>query len=183
MERDIIYDHYKDSNEHQKSYIAKRDRLTIWLLLTIVSFYFLLSNPESLTNCVNQYIKGNFQIDSVVLDFSMLHTGAIFLLLWIVLQYYQTCLTIEKQYEYLWKLESYLSEEGVVIKREGDNYATNYPLLKNVANFLYAWGIPIGVGALAMVRGWNVCFSQEGNVWIDVIGFSIIFILSVLYFF
>lgn len=55
MEVENLYDHYKDTFQQQKEYIAKRDWLTISLLLTVVLFATLLSNPETLTTCVNQY--------------------------------------------------------------------------------------------------------------------------------
>ena len=77
MEVENLYDHYKDTFQQQKEYIAKRDRLTISLLLTVVLFATLLSNPETLTTCVNQYIKNNYQIEKVMIDFSILHTGMI----------------------------------------------------------------------------------------------------------
>ena len=178
----MSYDHYKDSFEQQKLYIAKRDRLTTWLLLTVIGFTFLLSNPESLTDCVNQYIQDNYQIKSSVLDFSMLHTGVLYLMLWLVLQYYQVCLTIENQYVYIGYIERELSKEGERIGREGISYASNYPLLKNVANILYAWGIPIGVACMAASRSIGVYQLKEGNVWLDMVGLGIIFILSLLYF-
>lgn len=143
MEVENLYDHYKDTFQQQKEYIAKRDRLTISLLLTVVLFATLLSNPETLTTCVNQYIKNNYQIEKVMIDFSILHTGMIYLLLWFILQYYQICLTIEKQYCYIWELEEELTKRNEFISREGLAYATSYPLLKNVANVVYAWGIPI----------------------------------------
>lgn len=178
----MAYDHYKDSFEQQKLYIAKRDRLTIWLLLTVIGFTFLLSNPETLTDCVNQYIQANYQIKSSVFAFSMLHTGVIYLMLWLVLQYYQVCLTIENHYHYIGTLESKLSKEFEQIARESSSYASNYPLLKNVANILYAWGIPISVACMAASRGISVYQLKEGNVWLDMVGLGIIFILSLLYF-
>ena len=164
MASETLYDHYKDSNDQQKTFIVKRDRLTIALLLTAVCFGFLLSNPQSLTQCANQYILDSYGIQNEILNFSILHTGIIYLLLWFVLQYYQVCLTIEKWYWYIGTLEKKLVENGEIISREGVSYAESYPLLKNVANFLYSWCIPLGVGTIATFRAVQVLKITEGNV-------------------
>ncbi len=182
MEAGNLYDHYKDTFQQQKEYIAKRDRLTISLLLTVVLFATLLSNPETLTTCVNQYIRNNYQIKKVMIDFAILHTGMIYLLLWFILQYYQICLTIEKQYCYIWHLETELTKRNEFISREGLAYANSYPLLKNVANILYAWGIPIGISALSLFRFINESKTSQGYIILDSLGLAFIFILSLLYF-
>ena len=41
MDKDKLYDHYTDTFSQQKEYIAKRDRLTICLLLSLVAFAML----------------------------------------------------------------------------------------------------------------------------------------------
>ena len=41
MDEDKLYDHYTDTFSQQKEYIAKRDRLTICLLLSLVAFAML----------------------------------------------------------------------------------------------------------------------------------------------
>lgn len=182
MASETLYDHYKDSNDQQKTFIVKRDRLTIAILLTAAGFGFLLSNPQSLTQCANQYISDSHGIQNEILNFSILHTGIIYLLLWFVLQYYQVCLTIEKWYCYIVALEKSLVEKGEIISREGDSYADSYPLLKNVANVLYAWCIPLGVGTIATFRAVQVLKTTEGNVVLDFLGLILILILSLLYF-
>lgn len=182
MAAETLYDHYKDSNEQQKGFIAKRDRLTIALLLTTVLFAFLLSSPQSITQCANQFLSDSYGIKNEIFNFSMLHTGVIYLLLWFVLQYYQICLTIEKWYGYIWVLEEKLIKNGEIISREGISYAASYPLLKNVANFLYAWGIPIVVGTIASLRASIVLKVKEGNFILDFLGLTLISILSMLYF-
>lgn len=182
MAAETLYDHYKDTNEQQKTFIAKRNHLTIALLLTAVGFGFLLSNPQSLTQCVNQFIAENYGIQKEIFNFSMLHTGIIYLLLWFVLQYYQICLTIEKWYFYIGILEDKLVSSDEIISREGSSYAESYPLLKNVANFLYAWCIPLGIGIISALRAKQVLTIKEGNVFLDCLGLALILILSLLYF-
>ena len=66
MASETLYDHYKDSNDQQKTFIVTRDRLTIAILLTAAGFGFLLSNPQSLTQCANQYISDSCGIQNEI---------------------------------------------------------------------------------------------------------------------
>ena len=181
MDKDKLYDHYTDTFSQQKEYIAKRDRLTICLLLSLVAFAMLMANPAALTKVVDAYAKKELSFEGNLIDFSILNTGLIYILLWFVLQYFQVCLTIEKQYDYLWDLEEELSKKGYEVTCEGRGYASDYPLLKNAANILYAWGIPIGIGILSIVRIVYECRSGIG-IWPDYVGLGLILVLSALYF-
>jgi len=175
MSKEDLYDHYKDSFEQQKLYIQKRDKFTIYLLIGVFLFVCVLVNPQKLTDYVNAYTKA--KVDGLVFDFAILNSFLLYVMLWIVLQYYQTCLTIEKGYDYLWEMESKLE-----ITREGESYATQYPLLKNVANFFYAWCIPFGVVILSIAK-----IKAENNIQgcykcPDILALCVIIIFSVLYF-
>lgn len=181
MDAQTLYNHYTDSNEQQKGFIQKRDKLTICLLLGIVVFAFLLAEPSSLTEVANAYLKETVKVEGNILNFHILNTGIIYVILWYLLQYYQVCLTIERQYDYINDLEDKLSNTEYKIEREGKSYAKNYPLLKNFANILYAWGIPAGVCVFSICRFIEECKQDAGYVWIDCIGFSVIAIISLLY--
>lgn len=181
MDAQTLYNHYTDTNERQKEYIQKRDKLTICLLLGIVAFAFLMAEPSSLTEVANAYLKETVKVEGDILNFQILNTGIIYIILWYLLQYYQVCLTIERQYDYINELEDKLSNTEYKIEREGKSYAKNYPLLKNFANILYAWGIPAGVCVFSICRFVEECKQDVGYVWVDCIGFVVIAIISLLY--
>lgn len=181
MDTDQLFQHYNDTFAQQKEYIAKRDRLTIYLLMSIVGFAFFMSNPETLTMVIDSYAKNKLSFNGSLIDFRILNTGLIYVLLWLVLQYYQICLTIERGYEELGDMEKELSKNGVTISREGKSYSKNYPLLKNVANFIYSWGIPVGIFILSISRIMSEHKSGIGS-WSDYIGLSLVCLLSMLYF-
>lgn len=181
MDAQTLYSHYTDTNERQKEFIQKRDKLTIYLLLGIVAFAFLLAEPSSLTEVANAYLKETVKVEGDILNFQILNTGIIYIVLWYLLQYYQVCLTIERQYDYINELEEELSSTDHKVEREGKAYAKDYPLLKNFANILYAWGIPIGVLVFSICRFAEECKQDVGYVWVDCIGFAFIAIISLLY--
>ena len=176
MTQEQLFEHYNSTYEQQKDFLAKRDHFTIYILLTIVVYALLMSYPHTLTQAVDAYAKEAINFDGTLINFSILNTGLIYLLLWLLLQYYQVCLTIERWYDYLYLLEAKLS-----ISREGGSYADNYPILKNVVNFLYTWLLPLGMASLSIERVISL-FSNCINAWLDIVGLILIAIMSLLYF-
>lgn len=170
-----LYDHYKDTFEQQKAYIQKRDKYTRNLLICIFFFVCILMDPQKLTEYVNAYFKKS--VCDIPFDFAILNSFLLYVVLWVILQYYQTCLTIEKGYDYLSDLESKLN-----LEREGVSYSSNYPILKNVANFIYAWGIPIGIIALCIVKFIKELDLSGCNIVIDSVALLLIVLLSIFYF-
>lgn len=176
LKDEIIYDHYKDSFSIQQGYMAKRDRLTIYILLCFVAFAFVITNPDTLSKIINSYICKALSLKEGVFDFAIVNTGIIYLLLWFILQYYQICLTIEGQYKYIHNLELKLDNVG----REGVDY--EYYSLKKVANFIYTWLIPVGIIIASSIRCVFEYKSFNTNVIVDLIGLVIIILISILYF-
>lgn len=171
-----LYDHYNKTFEQQKDFLVKRDHFTIYILLAMVLYVLLMSYPQTLTQVVDVYAKEAIGFDGTLINFSILNTGIIYLLLWLLLQYYQVSLTIEKWYDYLYLLEGKLR-----ISRESKSYASDYPILKNAVNFLYTWCLPLGIASFSMVRVIGL-FRFGVFTWVDVIGLVLIAIMSLLYF-
>ena len=84
---DILYDHYKDSFENQKSYLQKRNFYTLICLGLIVSLSFQMSSPDQSNVISNELIKKN--IGDIKIDFSYINNVLTFALLWVVIMYYQ----------------------------------------------------------------------------------------------
>ena len=151
MTPEQIFEHYNSTYEQQKDFLAKRDRFTIYILLTAVVYALLMSYPQSLTEAVDSYAKETLKFNGTLVNFNILNTGLIYLLLWLLIQYYQICLTIEKWYDYLYLLENKLSTQDFKLSREGKFYAESYPILKNLVNFLYTWILPLGVASSSAI--------------------------------
>lgn len=97
--REILYDHYKDTFEQQKGYLAKRDRLTVILMILVILLIGLICDPEYISSKLNTLISA--QIDELVFDFQFINTGLIIAFFWFSLQYYMIVLQIEKMYTYI----------------------------------------------------------------------------------
>lgn len=174
----LYYDHYKETNEKQQEKVHKRDLFTVYLLCCLAFFLLVLKDPDKTTETFNKVVLNG--ISDFFLEFSYINTILIYVTLWIVLQYYQICLSIERGYLYISSMETKLSNDEYSITRESLSYLEKYPILSNVANFVYAWGIPIVVGILAFLK-MDSLDKFMSNV-LDNIGLGLIIIFSVCYF-
>lgn len=135
-ETSLYYDHYKDTFGQVKQYIAKRDRLTIYLILLLASISYFMIDATTCVDAINIIVKKQLGID--YLGFHIINTCSLFLLLYIMYGYYQVCLQIEKSYIYLHNVEATLSELlAINIDRESANYLSSYPLIKFMAHRFY----------------------------------------------
>ena len=155
---ELYYDHYKDSFEQQKSYLQKRDKLTIILLVCIILIIAFCYDANSVCENLNKLI--NSQVNELKFDLSFIKTGLYIITFWVSLQYYQIVLIIEKTYRYIHNCEKCLSDSGFPISREGFSYLENYPWLSNCAHLFYAWGIPL---TLIVCSGFNICLSWSAQ--------------------
>lgn len=64
---EVLYDHYKDTFEQQKSNLTKRDHLTVLLLILAILLIGLIFDPNYISSKLNAVIKA--QVDNLVFDF------------------------------------------------------------------------------------------------------------------
>ena len=120
------YDHYKDSFEQQKNYILKRDRYTIALLAMVSVLCLRVADVEDVNENIQKVITQ--YVENIHLNIKYIGVAISYIFLWLIIQYYQVCLTIEKTYKYIHSIEEKLSADGKYkIEREGVNYLRSYP--------------------------------------------------------
>ncbi len=140
---EILYDHYKDSFEHQKKNLVRRNYYSLICLGIIFLFSFQIQNAEQTTLIADELIKKN--VFDIKIDFNYINNILTFSFLWIIMLYYQIIFLIEKQYNYIHQLEENISKEiaPYKISREGETYLENYPLLSSLIHFIYTIIFPI----------------------------------------
>lgn len=176
---ELYYDHYKDSFQQLEGYLAKRDKLTMILFVTITIVLFFLSNPTMASLYVNNYLS-NF-IKEADVDFNYLNTCALYYLLWVVLRYYHINILIESRYKYIHKIEKLLDTNGVAINREGGHYKENKTLFAKFVQFIYVWGVPFFITLLSIFKiHYEIVGSFPLKFW-DFPALTLIILLSVLY--
>lgn len=178
---EVLYDHYKDTFEQQKSNLTKRDHLTVLLLILAILLIGLIFDPNYISSKLNAVIKA--QVDNLVFDFEFINTGLIIAFFWFSLQYYMVVLQIERMYKYLDQCEASLCAgyTGFKINREGAYYLKSYPWMKTLADRFFVFGIPIGFITLSVCKIVNEwCWISKLH-YIDIIFLFLTTLYSLLY--
>lgn len=179
--KDILYDHYKDTFEQQKVYLAKRDRLTVLLMVVTVLLVGLIYNPNEIYDKLNTII--NAQVDKLTFNCQAINTGLTITFFWFSLQYYMVVLQIEKMYKYIDVCERKLTAafSDFDINREGAYYLKSYPWMKEFADKVFVLGIPLGFIVLAIWKIVNEWFLDTNLKYVDIVFSTLTIIISLLY--
>ena len=164
---EVLYDHYKDTFEQQKGYLAKRNHLTVLLMILAILLIGLIFDPNYISCKLN----------------TVINTGLIIAFFWFSLQYYMVVLQIEKMYKYLDQCETSLCAgyTGFKINREGAYYLKSYPWMKILADKFFVLGIPIGFIALSVCKIVNEWCWISNFHYIDIIFLFLTSLYSLLY--
>lgn len=142
----ILADHYKDTFQNIKQSVTLRDRLLFFAIILLGFQLFQITSPENSSSALVGFFQTHlgFQLSA---DKDSLAAILWFALLSIVTKYFQTNVYINRQYEYIHKLEEKftLISGGKFITREGDHYLSNYPLFSNWCHILYTIVFPISL--------------------------------------
>lgn len=178
---EVLYDHYKDTFEQQKGYLAKRDHLTVLLMILAILLIGLIFDPNYISIKLNTVIQA--QVNNLAFDFEFINTGFIIAFFWFSLQYYMVVLQIEKMYKYLDQCETSLCAgyTGFKINREGAYYLKSYPWMKILADKFFVLGIPIGFIALSVCKIVNEWCWISNLHYIDIIFLFLTSLYSLLY--
>lgn len=185
MSEDSFYDHYKDTFDILKSYLSKRDHFTIALLAMVVVSCLKITNPNLLNVYLSQIIDTQFT--GLTISWSYLSVFISYLFLWIVMQYYQNCITIEKTYDYIHRIERELSSSGSYkVSREGYDYLNSYPWFQYLTHRIYVLFIPLLVSCLAIANiveelPTNILCLQSMSGILTLLADCLIVLLSLLY--
>lgn len=163
---EILYDHYKDTFENQKSYLQKRNYYTFICLGLIGTLSFQLANPDQTTNISNAIIENN--IGDIRIDFNYINNILTFALLWIVIMYYQINFLIEKLYRYIQEIEKDLTKtiKPFEISREGKTYLDHFPWLSEVVHRIYSIGFPVTLIVVSAIK-WRTEKNQFNEPWVN----------------
>jgi hypothetical protein len=180
---EILYDHYKDTYENIKS--KEKLRSTYFIINGAIVFLLLLLmiHPYESVSAISNIIEKQTGADISSL-FPTVVSALWVIFLYITLRYYQICIAIERQYDYLHKLEESLSNAlGEIFSREGKSYNNNYPVLSGFTYILYTVIFPaLYIFLIAIKLVSEAANILNSNFVFDmIIGFLII-LLIVFYF-
>lgn len=179
MEGSDYYQHYVDSFAIQKGYLVKRDRLTIGVIVMFFLMTMSFGDPESTEKLSKEIQEVN--LGSVTFSYGVVNVIINFIFLWVVMQYYQINLIIERMYSYIHRLEAYLSTKEFKIDRESGNYMDDYPMMSYVTHRIFVLLFPLLILLVAFVKLLDEINSSHTLVWLNIIILVLSIVLTILY--
>lgn len=147
--------HYKDTCDILFAAIKQREFLFYGFLIILALFSFQFSSAGLVDELFNNYLKDELHI-SVEKNSNLLGELLWFLLFGVSSRYYQTTVSIERQYKYIHHLEDVLTARypaGLkVFTREGKDYSRQHPMFTGWIGFIYKTAFPIMVLLSIVIR-------------------------------
>ena len=161
-EEELLYDHYKDTNDLIQKTIEQRNKFFLWLVVVISLLFIFAVSPDTVMTVLCSYIMKEYNVD-VSGQLTTIQSSLWVVLLFLSMRYYQSNVHAERSYSYLHSLEQRISNKyNTQFDREGGNYLRNYPKLNDAMDFLYKIGFPaiyLVVVAIKIISEIEVGFS------------------------
>ncbi len=127
---ELLYDHYKETFSLSKEAQARRNKNFVYLCILEALSFLILIKPKEIFELLNSGIKQEVNT-TLVIGNAVLQTLIWVMITYVMIRYVQDVLYIERQYDYLEKLEKEISKKASVnaFERESTNYLRQYPIL------------------------------------------------------
>lgn len=150
---ELLHEHYRDTCGVMQGLRVSRDRCFYLVIAVLAAALFDVATPQGFATAVGDLLKARLGLSNA-LDLAYVRSVLWFLLLGLTLRYSQLTLNLERQYDYVHKLEAALQEEvHPAFRREGSAYLEDYPRFLTWAHFLYTIVFPLLLCVIAL--GWT----------------------------
>ncbi len=148
-----LCDHYRDTIHRLDDFLKRRERLLISVLVVVTLMLFQVYSPRSAVSAIGESLCHSLGLASAP-DPTFIGTVIWFVLLGVVLRYFQIVVYVERQYAYIHRLEAGLNRhyDGPAFTREGASYLDDYPHLSKWSHSLYTYVFPVLLVLAASVR-------------------------------
>lgn len=179
MTESDYYQHYVETFQLQRSYLAKRNRLTIAIMVMVFLVTLTFGDTESAEKLMTELQKEH--IGAVAFSYGIVNAIINCVFLWVVMNYFQINLTIERMYTYIHRLEDFLSNTDFKIDRESDNYLDRYPLMSYVTHRIYVLLFPILIIIVSFVKLLSEVNGNNTLSWLNCIILALTMVITVFY--
>ncbi|GAA0103200.1 hypothetical protein UT300012_39160 [Paraclostridium bifermentans] len=140
---ELAYDHYKDSFTLIREAEKERNKLFILVVLLVTALYLFAIEPNSLYQILKDLIKEHSKV-SMNFGFTTIQSLLWIILLFYTIRYFQINSYINRQYDYLHRLENSIDDKvDITFNREGRGYLDNYPKFLDLVYYIYTWIFPL----------------------------------------
>jgi len=172
----ILHDHFKESFEYIREREKQRDRLFLYVLILFCLISLQIANPIVIAKSLQQVNIFSITIDITKLPYAFtLNITWLFLLI-ITMRYCQSSIIVERQYNYLYKIENTIQKllgNNEIYAREGKEYLRNYPAFSSWVWIFYTIVFPL----IIFIAATSLIYVEISNRWR--LSFSILFDLVI----
>lgn len=148
-----LNDHYKDTISYLKKDLDKRDKITIYLFLILIIYSLVEFQQIDSESILNDLCKKYISV-SLNINYSLITTTILTLVFAFTIKYFQMCMSIERQYKYIDRIELNINDisNQQLITRESYSYLDSYPLLSAFIHRIYSFFLPIALVILMSIK-------------------------------
>jgi hypothetical protein len=150
---DVLHDHYKETFALIREREGQRDRLFLVLIGLFALLVLEVQYPANFGGALGPLTVSGAEVNLGALPLPGLLSASWVLTVAVALRYCQAVMLVERQYDYLHRLEEKISGElgdDDLYRREGRSYLDGYPLFQDWAWICYVFLFPIAA-AIAVV--------------------------------
>ena len=184
---EVLYDHYKESFQLSKDAKNRRNmHFVVICILEAVSF-LLLIEPQKVFELLQTGLNSELET-TISIGNNIIQTLLWVLVVYVMVQYIQDVLYLERQYKYLDELEQKISAEimDTLFDREGAGYGENYPMVLNMIDIFYKMLSPVlfvVINTIHIQKEWASGFGITLALVCDTVLYVSVFIITWFYFF
>ena len=150
---DVLHDHYKESFKLIREREKSRDKAFLWIVLLLGLLFLGVQYPTLIKAMFTEVSGSGFKFNPAEVPIGILASITWVIMFIMTVRYFQFCITVDRQYNYLHLLEDKISDsinEKDVYRREGKAYRSEYPAFTWWARIFYTILFP-AVSMLVMI--------------------------------
>ncbi len=171
---EALHDHYRDTCSVVSGYRQTRDWCFYAIVLLVAVTWFDVVAPDDFARVTAEALKNRLQLTNVP-NLTYLQGVLWFTLLGLTLRYCQASLHVEREYQYLKRLEHVLAQEvHSEFGREGVHYRRHRTPFTKWAHHIYATAFPLLLTAIVLAwtgvqlrRAWPWSFAAAFELLIS----------------
>lgn len=184
---DVLYEHYKETFSLSKEAQSRRNKSFLVLCILEAFSFLVLIRPEKafelILDGINKELDMTLQVSNTILQ-----TLLWLFIAYVMIRYIQDMLYVERQYDYLSKLEKEIAKniEVNIFSREGESYLYNYPMVLNFIDLFYKMLMPtffMVINVVRIYKEWKIVKGITIALISDTILCGTILIITWFYFF
>ena len=184
---EVLYDHYKESFALSKEAQSRRNKSFVVLCILEAVSFLILIKPEEIFELNNASIRK--EVDTaLVIGSAVLQTLIWIMIVYVMIRYVQDVLYVERQYDYLCRLEKEISKAASVrvFDREGKNYSRQVSMVSNIVDLFYKMLMPVffaSINTIHIRKEWRLAGDISLAIVCDTVLYVACFVIVWFYFF